>query len=55
MIEHEHNGITFKISQKVIDELKKVHNVDALSDIELAIEKEQAVLVSKQLNTDVML
>ena len=42
MSEHEHNGIKFEISQKAIDELKKFHNIDAISEIELAIEKEQA-------------
>lgn len=39
MSEHEHNGIKYEISQKAIDDLKKFHNVDAISEIELAIEK----------------
>ena len=42
MSEHEHNGIKYNISQQAIDDLKKFHNVDAISEIELAIEKEQA-------------
>ena len=42
MSEHEHNGIKFEISQEAIDDLKKFHNVDAISEIELVIEKEQA-------------
>lgn len=49
--EHEHNGIKFKISQNVIDELKNLHNVDAISEIELAIEKGQTVDLENKLNT----
>ena len=51
MSEHEHNGIKFEISQKAIDELKKFHNIDAISEIKLAIEKEQATDLENKMNT----
>lgn len=39
MVEYEYNGMKFSISQEAIDDLKNIHNIDAIDEIKRGIDK----------------
>lgn len=40
IINDEYKGVKYLITQEAIDDLKKFHNIDAIREIEMGIEKE---------------